>query len=94
MGLPRGTAEDLRGGDAAHNADVVRRIVDGQSGPVRDAVVLNAGAALAVYGDGAGDPLDRLRDGVAAAQKAIDDGAARRTLDLWVSSTAAAVAQP
>ena len=91
VGLPRGTAEDLRGGDAAHNADVVRRLVDGQDGPVRDAVVLNAGAALAVYADGAGDPLERLRDGVEAARRAIDDGSARRTLDLWVTSTAAAV---
>ena len=62
LGFARGTAEDLRGGDAAHNADVVRRLVDGQDGPIRDAVVLNAGAALAVYGDGAGDPLERLRD--------------------------------
>ncbi|CAA9380339.1 MAG: Anthranilate phosphoribosyltransferase [uncultured Nocardioidaceae bacterium] len=87
--LPRGTAEDLRGGDAASNAQVVRRLVDGEHGPVRDAVVLNAGAALAVYGEAASEPLDRLRDGVAAAAKAIDAGAARETLDRWVSVSAA-----
>jgi anthranilate phosphoribosyltransferase len=89
VGLPRGTAADLRGGDAAHNADVVRRLVDGETGPVRDAVVLNAGAALAVYAGGDAAPLDRLRDGVAAAEKAIDAGAARATLDRWVSASAA-----
>ena len=89
VGLGRATADDLRGGDAAHNADVVRRVVDGERGPVRDAVVLNAGAALAVYGDAPGDPLDRLREGVAAAEKALDAGAARTTLDRWVSTSAA-----
>ena len=49
LGIARATTEDLRGGDAAHNADVVRRLLAGEQGPVRDAVVLNAGAALAVY---------------------------------------------
>ena len=51
-GRPRaraGTTEALRGGDAPHNADVVRRLLAGETGPVRDAVLLNAGAALAVY---------------------------------------------
>ena len=48
-GLAPATTEHLRGGDAAHNADVVRRLLDGEPGPVRDAVLLNAGAALAVY---------------------------------------------
>ncbi len=43
------TIEDLRGGDVAHNTAVVRRLLDGERGPVRDAVLLNAGAALAVY---------------------------------------------
>ncbi len=89
VGIPRGTAADLRGGDAAHNADVVRRLVDGEPGPVRDAVVLNAGAALAVYAQSPGEPLDQLREGVAAARKALDAGAARATLDRWVSASAA-----
>ncbi len=89
VGLPRGRAEDLRGGDAAHNAEVVRRIVDGERGPVRDAVVLNAGAALAVHAGEDGSPVDRLRSGLAAAEKAIDDGAARRMLDRWVDATTA-----
>ena len=56
-GLAPATTEDLRGGDAAHNAEVVRRMLAGDRGPVRDAVVLNAGAALAVY-DAPGAPVD------------------------------------
>jgi anthranilate phosphoribosyltransferase len=88
-GLPRATTEQLRGGDAAHNADVVRRLVDGETGPVRDAVVLNAGAALAVYSEGEGDPVERLRDGIARASQALDDGAGRETLDRWVATSAA-----
>jgi anthranilate phosphoribosyltransferase len=82
--LPRATAEQLRGGDAAHNAEVVLRMVDGESGPVRDAVLLNAGAALAVWSEERSDPIGRLRAGIAAAARAIDDGAARVTLDRWV----------
>ena len=51
-------SEDLRGGDAAHNAEVVRRLLAGEPGAVRDAVLLNAGAALAVY-DAPGRPSTR-----------------------------------
>ena len=60
LGIPRGTAEGLRGGDAAHNADVVRRLLGGERGPVRDAVVLNAGAALAVHAGEDGSITERL----------------------------------
>ncbi|EFL06061.1 anthranilate phosphoribosyltransferase, partial [Streptomyces sp. AA4] len=49
LDIPRATAEDLRGGDAAANAEVVRELVSGKTGPVRDAVVLNAAAALAAF---------------------------------------------
>jgi anthranilate phosphoribosyltransferase len=89
VGLGRATVEQLRGGDAVHNADVVRRVVDGERGPVRDAVVLNAGAALAVYAGGAGHPLERLRSGMADAERALHAGAAAQTLDQWVSTSAA-----
>jgi anthranilate phosphoribosyltransferase len=88
LGVPRGTTEALRGGDAAHNADVVRRLLDGETGAVRDAVVLNAGAALAVYDDPAGDPVTALGAGMAKAVEAIDSGAARSTLDRWVAASA------
>ena len=49
LGLATSTPEELRGGDTAHNADVVRRMLAGEEGPVRDAVLLNAAAALAVH---------------------------------------------
>ena len=58
-----GTAEGLRGGDADYNADVVRRLLAGETGPVRDAVVLNAGAALAVHAAEAGAVDERLAAG-------------------------------
>jgi len=85
LGLGGGTAEGLRGGDAASNADVVRRLVSGEPGPVRDAVLLNAGAALAVHAGQPGDPLDRLADGVDRARAAIDSGEAQARLDRWVA---------
>jgi anthranilate phosphoribosyltransferase len=89
LGLARSTPEDLRGGDVARNAEVVREVVDGRPGPVRDAVLLNAGAALAVYDDEPGDHLTRLRAGVSRAAAAIDSGAARKALDGWVAASAA-----
>lgn len=82
------TAADLRGGDAAHNADVVRRLLDGERGPVRDAVLLNAGAALAVHDDPSAAPDTALAAGYAKAAEAVDSGAARATLDRWVAASA------
>ena len=88
FGLPRATTDDLRGGDPRHNAGVVLDLLDGKQGPVRDAVLLNAGAALAVY-DAPGAPVDEaLAAGIARAAEAIDSGAARATLDRWVAATA------
>ena len=85
--LGGGTTEGLRGGDAAHNADVVRRVVGGEPGEIRDAVLLNAGAALAVHAAEAGDPLDRLAAGVDRAREAVDSGAARALLERWVAAS-------
>ncbi len=56
VGLAEAPVEALRGGDAAHNADVARRVFAGEPGPVRDAVVLNAGMALAVASGLGGAP--------------------------------------
>ncbi|NHN55951.1 anthranilate phosphoribosyltransferase [Calidifontibacter sp. DB0510] len=85
----------LRGGDAAYNAQVVRELLDGAKGPVRDAVVLNAGMALAVVASGAGAQRfgagtleDALEAGMARAGEALDSGAARAALDRWISATA------
>ena len=87
LGVPRGTAEGLRGQDAAYNADVVRRLLGGEKGPVRDAVLLNAGAALAVHAAEPGSIEDRLVAGIARATEAVDSGAAHATLDRWVAAT-------
>jgi anthranilate phosphoribosyltransferase len=84
FGLGGGTAEGLRGRDAAYNAAVVRRLVAGEPGPVRDAVVLNAGAALAVHAAESGSHEDRLTAGIERAVQAIDSGQALRVLDRWV----------
>ena len=88
-GIERATTESLRGGDVAHNADVVRRLLDGEPGPVRDAVLLNAGAALAVYDTPAQAPDVALGPGIARAAEAIDSGSAKATLDRWVAASGA-----
>ncbi|MDP3891615.1 anthranilate phosphoribosyltransferase [Nocardioides sp.] len=79
---------DLRGGDTDFNADVVRRLLDGERGPVRDAVLLNAGAALAVHEREDGEVYDNLARGIARATEAVDTGAARATLERWVDASA------
>jgi anthranilate phosphoribosyltransferase len=86
FGIATGTAEGLRGQDAAYNAEVVRRLLAGERGPVRDAVVLNAGAALAVHAAEDGSVDDRLKVGIDRAEQALDSGAAQATLDRWVAA--------
>jgi len=88
FGIPTGTAEGLRGQDAEYNAEVVRRLLAGETGPVRDAVVLNAGAALAVHADEAGSLEDRLAAGIGRAHESIDSGSAKASLDRWVAAAA------
>ena len=87
FGITVGTPEGLRGGDVHHNADVVRRLLAGETGPVRNAVVLNTGAALAVYEAAADDLPGALERGIARAVEAIDSGAAQATLGRWVAAT-------
>ncbi|MAS56089.1 MAG: anthranilate phosphoribosyltransferase [Nocardioides sp.] len=86
FGLAPATTEDLRGGDAEHNADVVRRVLAGEPGPVRDAVVLNAGAALAVHAAASGSLDEQLAAGVERAAAAIDEGDAQALLERWVAA--------
>jgi anthranilate phosphoribosyltransferase len=90
FGLGGGTSEGLRGRDVTYNADVVRRLVAGDEGPVRDAVLLNAGAALAVHANEAGDPLDRLAAGIDRARASVDEGHARTVLERWVEASRSA----
>jgi anthranilate phosphoribosyltransferase len=83
--------ETLRGADAVYNAQVVRDVFEGSSGPVRDAVVLNAGVALALTVTDRGQSqaafIEALRTGMDRACAAIDDGSATSVLQRWVSAT-------
>jgi anthranilate phosphoribosyltransferase len=82
LGLAPSRTEDLAGGDAATNARLLRALFDGERGPRRDAVTLNAGAALVAAG-----LADDLAAGLTLAVAAIDDGRARLTLDRLVEFT-------
>ena len=84
LGLPRSKEGDLRGADAAFNADVARRVLAGHEGPVRDAVVLNAAAALAAHGGFGVDVPGAVKAGLDRAADAIDSGAAAATLERWI----------
>ncbi len=84
LGIARASLEDLRGGDAAHNAAVARALLAGASGPVRDAVVLNAAAALAAYHASEGSVESRLGAALPRAAQSLDSGAASAALDRWV----------
>jgi anthranilate phosphoribosyltransferase len=85
LGIPASGVDALRGGSPSYNADVFRRVVDGERGPVRDAVVLNAAAALAAFDEDGGRLQDALAAGIERAQAAIDDGRAVAQLDRWVT---------
>ncbi|GAA3625933.1 anthranilate phosphoribosyltransferase [Kineosporia mesophila] len=87
LGLPRATLDDLRGGDPQHNAQVVRDLLGGKTGPVRDAVLLNAGAALAASGPADGDLVKQISESVQKAAESIDSGAAAAVLERWVAAT-------
>jgi anthranilate phosphoribosyltransferase len=78
-GLEAATLDQLKGGDAAHNAKAIRDVLAGKTGPYRDIILLNTAAALVVAGR-AGD----LRQGAGIAAQAIDDGKARDCLDKLV----------
>ena len=88
LGFALADPQALRGGDALSNAGVFRELLDGRTGAVRDAVLLNAGAGLAVAGGAYDDPVEALAGGVDAARAAIDSGAARGLLDRWVALSA------
>ena len=91
VGLERHPLETLRGADAAYNAQVVRDVFAGAVGPVRDAVVLNAGIALALtlpdVGENQVDFIAALQMGMDRAGAAIDDGSVTLLLQRWVTAT-------
>jgi anthranilate phosphoribosyltransferase len=82
VGLPVRSADDLRGGDAAANAELARRCLAGEPGPVRDIVAVNAAAGLLV-----GGAVDSLADGVALATEVLADGRAAAALERLVALT-------
>jgi anthranilate phosphoribosyltransferase len=80
LGLAAAASDDLRGGDAQHNAEVCRRLLDGEQGPVRDTVLVNAAAALVVAGE-----APSMADGLQRGATSIDSGAAREVLERFVT---------
>lgn len=74
-GLRRAPLEAIMGGDVGRNVAIARAILEGETGPARDIVLLNSAAALRVAGE-----AEDLRDGAARAARAIDSGAAKRVL--------------
>jgi len=76
LGFERAKKDDLVGGNADNNVKITNEILNGQKGPKRDIVLINAAAALV-----AGDKAKDFKDGVESASQAIDSGAARKKLD-------------
>ncbi|MBX3564880.1 MAG: anthranilate phosphoribosyltransferase [Sphingomonas sp.] len=79
-GLPRHPLTAIRGGDPEYNAVALRRLLQGEHSPYRDAVLLNAAAALMVAGHAAD-----LREGVEEAAETLDKGLANALLDCWIA---------
>jgi anthranilate phosphoribosyltransferase len=93
LGISLAAAGSLRGADAPHNADVTRRLLDGETGPVRDAVLLNAAAAIvASDGPGLGPVTAQLAAALPRAADALDSGAASKALATWIAASQSAAA--
>ena len=75
FGFSRCEKEELKGGTPEENADITRKILKGEKGPKRDAVLLNAGASLYI-----GGKAENMKDGIALAEELIDSGKAFDTL--------------
>ena len=82
VGLKRADIEDIKGGDAAENADIIRNILDGEKGPKRDMVLINASAALVA----AGYSKD-FNEGVKLGEEIIDSGKAKKKLEELIEFT-------
>jgi anthranilate phosphoribosyltransferase len=87
FGVARSPISALRGGDAARNAELVREVLGGAGGPVRDVVIANAAAAWAAWEAVEAPDRDlptRIANGVARVTEALDSGAAAALLQNWV----------
>ncbi|KAK4532504.1 hypothetical protein CCYA_CCYA12G3361 [Cyanidiococcus yangmingshanensis] len=80
LGMPLCTVQNLVGGDCAANAEILTRCLQGAPGPISNAIIMNAGAGLVVYG-----LAETLHDGCAMAAHALMSGAAWETLEKWKS---------
>ena len=80
FGLQRCTKQDLVGGTPAENAEITKAILSGEKGPKRDAVLMNAGAALYI-----GGKAESLAEGIKLAAKLIDEGKATETLNRLIA---------
>ncbi len=80
-GLPPAPVEAIRGGDPAYNAEALRKLLLGEPGPYRDAVLFNAAGALIVAGE-----VEDWRSGVEEAAEALDKGLAKALLDCWIAA--------
>lgn len=93
LGLVPATIADLRGGDGGANAAVLRDVLAGAGGPIRETVLLNAAAAIVADGTLAGAAegtlVDRMRAGLQHAATAVDSGAAAEVLQRWVAASSA-----
>lgn len=85
LGIPRARPADLAGGAAEENAAIIRAVLEGEPGPRRDIVAVNAGAVLWV-----GGAAEDLIEGLELARRSIDSGAARERLDALVRAAAGA----
>ncbi|MDR7303084.1 anthranilate phosphoribosyltransferase [Haloactinomyces albus] len=85
LGVALGSPEDLQGGDAQVNAEAVRRLLAGERGPVRDAVLINAAGALVAQDGPEPDLRNQLREGMQRAAAGIDSGAAADLLRRWAA---------
>ena len=81
-GMTTCNKSDLTGGSPEENAETTRMILSGQKGPKRDAVLLNAGAALYIAGK-----AGTMEEGIELAAKLIDDGSAARTLEKFIEAS-------
>jgi anthranilate phosphoribosyltransferase len=91
LGIAAASADALRGADAVHNAAVTRRVLDGETGPIRDAVVLNAAAALVAVAGASDEPVTaQLAAVLPKAAESLDSGAAKQALDDWITTSQSA----